>query len=402
MSLDYRTRSDADVADIEINAFFSDTFPGLLERASPCIGPWLADNTPNAISIDCGEHKWHLFIVDGQVQIEHGLGEAGLWITLSASEFSGLVNDLYTPMTFFVSGTLNIQRGEMTDFLDWWLIIRAVVDHRPIHIPGAIEFRDRRGNQLKIDQSFTLQDSPEDMRHFLDTAGFLHIRNVFSEAEMAILSADIDKFHGQYYEGDDNSWWATTKSGDRRLVRMQRFDQYSVATRSILEDPRFRQLGEISGDGHTHCGLEGNAIEALIKPLDVVKGISDLPWHKDCSLGRHSYECCSLTVGISVTGGGEDSGQLRVIAGSHRALMWPSLIDKAEKYGLPVIDLPTATGDVTVHLSCTHHMAQAPTAKERRVMYTSFRLPSVNVDSSIESRARINQARELAYKTVSQ
>ena len=48
-----------------------------------------------------------------------------------------------------------------------------------------------------------------------------------------------------------------------------------------------------------------------------MKGISDVPWHKDCSLGRHSYECCSLTVGISVTGADAESGQLRVVAGSH-------------------------------------------------------------------------------------
>jgi ectoine hydroxylase-related dioxygenase (phytanoyl-CoA dioxygenase family) len=183
---------------------------------------------------------------------------------------------------------------------------------------------------------------------------------------------------------------------------LQGFDERSAATRELLTDPRFKKIGDISADGHVHTGLEGNAIEALIKPLDVVQGISDLPWHKDCSLGRHSFECCSLTVGISVTGAGEDSGQLRVIAGSHRALMWPSLLSKPEQYGLPIVELPTKTGDVTVHLSCTHHMSQAPTARERRVMYTSFRLPSVSVDSSNESRTRINQARELAYKTVSQ
>ena len=39
-----------------------------------------------------------------------------------------------------------------------------------------------------------------------------------------------------------------------------------------------------------------------MKPIGIVEGISDVPWHKDCSLGRHSYRCCSLTVGISVTG----------------------------------------------------------------------------------------------------
>jgi hypothetical protein len=216
------------------------------------------------------------------------------------------------------------------------------------------------------------------------------------------VSQDIDTYQDRYFEGDERSWWATTGDGARRLVRLQSFDQHSAATRSILADPRFRRIGEISGDGHEHRGLEGNAIEALIKPLNVVEGISDLPWHKDCSLGRHSYECCSLTVGISVTGAGANSGQLRVIAGSHRALMWPALLSRPERHGLPVVELPTRTGDITAHLSCTHHMSEAPTARERRVMYTSFRLPSVNVDSSNAARARINRAREGAYKTVSQ
>jgi hypothetical protein len=402
MAVDYRSRSDADITDIDITDFFSQLLPGLLETAAPHVQPWLALNSPGDMSIECEGVLWHLAAKGGRIQFNQGVSKAGLLVKLTASEFSGLVNDLYTPMTFFVGGSLNILRGEMADFLDWWLIIRAVVDQRPIHIPHDMEFLDRNDEQLKLNHSFKLDDSLEDMRHFLQTAGFLHIAGVFSDAEMAAISTDIDEYQVEYYEGDDRSWWASTKNGERRLVRLQRFDEFSAATRALLADPRFKKIGDISGDGHTHCGLEGNAIEALIKPLDVVQGISDLPWHKDCSLGRHSYECCSLTIGISVTGASADSGQLRVIAGSHRALMWPALISKPEQYGLPVVELPTRTGDITAHLSCTHHMAQAPTARERRVMYTGFRLPSVSVDSSIESRARINQARELAYKTVSQ
>jgi len=132
-----------------------------------------------------------------------------------------------------------------------------------------------------------------------------------------------------------------------------------------------------------------------------VKGISDLPWHKDCSLGRHSYDCCSLTVGISVTGAGPGSGQLHVLAGSHRALMWPALIDTA-RYDFADIPLPTTTGDVTVHLSCTAHMSEAPTERERRVMYTSFRLPACNTEAAEASLQRISAVREGAYTTVSQ
>ena len=108
-----------------------------------------------------------------------------------------------------------------------------------------------------------------------------------------------------------------------------------------------------------------------------------------------------MTVGISVTGADAASGQIRVIAGSHRVLMWPGMLRDAEAFGLPIVDLPTATGDVTIHLSCTHHMAQAPTSGERRVLYTGFRFPSVDVGSSDAARARVNRARESAHKHIS-
>lgn len=402
MTVDYRTRNDNEVTETHIGKFLSDAFPALLESAQMYIEPWLTTHHPQAMSIDCEGECWQLSATAQTIETRQGIGDAGLLVQLTASEFSGLVNDLYTPMTFFAGGTLNIQRGSLEDFLDWWMLLRAVIDQRPIHIPGDVSFTDAAGKPLNLKRAFCLDDAPEDMRHFLETTGFLHIANVFTETEMEDISADIDRYQDRYQEGDNNSWWATTQNGERRLVRLQRFDQVSAATQALLQDPRFQKIGSITNDRHVHSGLEGNAIEALVKPLDVVKGISDLPWHKDCSLGRHSYECCSLTVGISVTGADAQSGQLRVIAGSHKALMWPALIQDPEIYGLPVVDLPTSTGDVTVHLSCTHHMAQAPTASERRVMYTSFRLPSVAIDSCIESRARINRAREMAYKTVSQ
>jgi ectoine hydroxylase-related dioxygenase (phytanoyl-CoA dioxygenase family) len=136
-----------------------------------------------------------------------------------------------------------------------------------------------------------------------------------------------------------------------------------------------------------------------VKPLGVVQGISDVPWHKDCSLGSHSYRCCSLTVGISVTGADAGSGQLRVVAGSHRALVWPAFVRRG--LDLPQVDLPTGTGDVTVHLSCTLHMSQPPEVRERRVLYTDFSLPT---DEGVRSpnEAVLRRIREGAPTTVSQ
>ena len=145
---------------------------------------------------------------------------------------------------------------------------------------------------------------------------------------------------------------------------------------------------------------EGNRVEALVKPIGVVEGISDLPWHKDCSLGRHSYQCCGLTVGISVTGADERSGQLAVVAGSHRALVQPAFARPV--WGLPEIGLPTRTGDVTVHTSCTMHMSYPPIDRERRVMYTGFSLPPRSGDGARTGVDRLSRVREQAYRVVSQ
>jgi len=239
------------------------------------------------------------------------------------------------------------------------------------------------------------------MTWFLSQAGFLHLQGVFTEAEMAAVSADMDAQFPSYTKGDGRSWWARTADGADRLVRMQGFDQRSPATAALLADERLRRIAVLPAAGHQHRGAgHANAIEALVKPIGVVQGISDVPWHKDCGLGRHSYDCCAMTVGISVTGADADSGQLRVLAGSHRALIWPAR--RQPDVDLPDLPLPTATGDVTVHLSCTMHMAQPPVTRERRVMYTSFALPARDAAARAGRQQLVDEIREVAPQTVSQ
>ncbi len=81
--------------------------------------------------------------------------------------------------------------------------------------------------------------------------------------------------------------------------------------------------------------------------------------------------------------------------------MWPAPVLQPG-LDLPVVDLATRTGDITVHLSCTLHMAQPPVATPRRVMYTSFGLPSLAPEAAAEARQRIGAIRESAPATVSQ
>ena len=117
----------------------------------------------------------------------------------------------------------------------------------------------------------------------------------------------------------------------------------------------------------------------------MVEGISDVSWHKDCSMGGHSRGCCSLTVGISVTGAGRENGELGVVAGSHRANVPVLGVDGLD---LPRVPLPTRTGDVTVHCSCTLHMSRPPVSAERRVVYTGFGLAPRPGDRPRRARPR--------------
>ena len=322
-------------------------------------------------------------------------------IVLDDDGLTDLVHDVRGAMGFFTGGALDMPRGRLEDFLDWSVILRSLIDGRPVHRSGAVEFRDRDGEPLDLHRTFRPDDDPAEVSHFLGEAGYLHIAGVFTEDEMAEVSADMDRALPLYEPDDGRSWWARTAGGEHRAVRLQYFQEHSAMTTALLTDERFLAIGRLTADGHVPRDPKPGspAVEALVKPIGIVEGISDVPWHKDCSLGRHSYRCCSLTVGVSVTGADAVSGQLRVVAGSHRALIQPAFVRR--DLDLPIIDLPTQTGDVTVHLSCTMHMSQPPVERERRVMYTGFGLPDEG-GTSKETERRLRAIREGAYKTVSQ
>jgi Phytanoyl-CoA dioxygenase (PhyH) len=401
MSVDVRTRDDGPSPALDAERFFRETLPGALDANRAGIAPGAARLRLRPLAIETPDARATLFWRDDRAEVVPGADrdESVVW-RLTAEAFADLVADQSTPMAMFSSGKLAVSGAGLTELLDWWLVLRAALDGRAIHTPGSVSFRARDGSPLDLDRAFASDDDPEEMSHFLHEAGFLHLRSWLACDRMDQISADMDAAVGDYRDGDGNSWWVTTRDGARRCVRMQCFDAKSPATSELLEDPAFVRIGELTGDGHRgQQGLVGNRVEALFKPIGVTQGISDVPWHKDCSLGRHSYDCSNLTTGISVTGATEDSGQLRVRPGSHRALCWPAFAQPG--LDLPDRPLPTEKGDITVHLSCTLHMAQPPIARERRVLYTGFRLPDRSADAA-RARQKLRAVREAAPVTVSQ
>jgi len=396
MSVDLRTRVDSERqqgAPVEAGRFFRETLPPLLDAHRDHIAPGARELVLKDLCIETEGEPWTLAWREDRVEVAPGRrGRAR--VRLSVEQLSDIVDDQSTPVALMSNALLDMPEGSLPDFLNWWLVLRAALDGRRIHAPGDVAFEG------ELRRSFTPDDSDEEMRAFLEQAGYLHIRGLFSEDEMAAIAADFPVAVPHYEKGDPRGWWATTKDGTEHLVRMEGFERFSRATADLLADERFARLGRIPGVGH-EPRKAGSRCGALTKPIGVVKGISDVPWHKDCSLGRHSYECCSLTVGISVTGADAESGQLRVVPGTHRALVWPA---PCVQPGLDLapLDLPTQTGDVTVHLSCTQHMSQPPVRRTRQVLYTGFALRPADPATAEAGRRRLQAVRSKTHTSVSQ
>lgn len=395
MSVDVRTRVDGPVPPVNARDWFAG-LPTLAAMAADRIEPGAAELAPRPVTIVVdGDACCSLAFEEGAVVVRPGVTSERRWL-VTGEELTDLVHDIQTPMSFLSGGTLAVEGGvRLEDTLDWWVILRAILDGQIVHTTGAVTFEHELGATFGA-------DAPDDeLAAYLTDAGYLHVAGVFTAEEMAQVSVDMDAAAPTYSDGDGNSWWARTADGTNRLVRMQRFQEHSPTVLSLLLDDRLQRFARLTGDGHAGRALRkgSNMCEALVKPIGVVEGISDVPWHKDCSLGRHSYRCSSLTLGISVTGADETCGQLRVVAGSHRAHIQPAFVRRG--LDLPIVDLPTATGDVTVHLSCTMHMAQPPVTSERRVLYTGFDLPPQG-EPNVEALAKLAAIREGAHRTVSQ
>jgi hypothetical protein len=260
MSVDLRTRVDTEQAPVDAGQLFRETLPARFDAHRALIAPGAAGLDLVDFCFETEGEPVTLCWREDRARIHPGR-HGQARVRLTAEQLSDIANDQSTPVALMSNVLLDMPEGGLPHFLDWWLVLRAALDGRRIHAAGDVEI----------------------------------------DAQLA-----------------------ETHDGQEHLVRMEGFDRYSETATGLIQDRRFLRIATIPGCGHVPYRKPGQRVSALSKPIGVVKGISDVPWHKDCSLGRHSYECCNLTVGISVNGADAESGQLRVVPGTHRALVWPA------------------------------------------------------------------------------
>ncbi len=386
-SVDQRCRWQRDIRDFELDELIDSVFVAAIANHGELAGHGVEVMSQPDLGLVADGREISLRLVSGALRLAQGLGNSALVAELNTDALSDLVQDRQSTMGLAMTSRVKILRGSLDDWIRWEPVLRALFEGRPVYEPGAVVLRDLNDDRLDLERVFTLGDDLEEMSNFLSQAGFLHLRGVFDEVEMASVGSDIDDAVKSAEPDSSDYWWCTNTDGDQLAVRVLNFQDRSSQAAELIADERIAWVGSITGDGH----LTPKSCEGLVKPLDVVSGLSDLPWHKDCGQGLHSYKCNSLTVGVSVTGADRVSGALGVVPGSNRANTVPSMRDRT--LDLKSRLLETDVGDLTVHCSDTLHRAYPPSRRSRKVVYTSLSLPPQPGDTETPNRRYSRSAR---------
>jgi hypothetical protein len=389
--VDTRKRNLTSIVPIDPNEFWHTTWPRQLERNGKRAGADATRLDVQPLALKVGDQVCTIMVQAGQVAVVAGQ-HAALLIELDQGAFSEWVQDQRSALGLLVAQRVKGDAASCQMFCAWEAVLRSILDGRSVYQSGDIALRAPDGSDLNLEQTFRLNDNPLLAAHFLAETGFLILKDVFAEEEMAQMDAEFKVAVDNARPGDGESWWAGTRNGERYPCRILNLTRKSPCIRSMLEDPNFLLIGQLLGIGHVPGDPFGEhfsdpSVEGLVKRVDSVEGLSCLPWHKDCGRGGHSLFCSGLTVGICLTPIDKAHGGLDFYAGSHRSNIAQSQIDAG--LDLPLFRPTAARGDVTVHLSCTLHRSTHPGAKERRVIYTGFALPPRPGDHAVRKERNV-------------
>ena len=281
-------------------------------------------------------------------------------IELAQSAWEGLVQELEAPAGLLYAGRLRCLRGEGMDAMAWEPALRAMyAGVPPWDAAEAAGLRVRLGGPLDPEATFTAASDPADMAHFLASAGYLLVREVFRPDEVAGFLDEAAVLAREAAKGDKLSWWCKDARGVERLCRVTRAAS-QPRLGALPRDPRVLSLAGLAEQRLEHKRGEGDGVTIIWKIPGVSEGMGDLPWHRDCGMGGHAAMCPTLICSIFLTEASPETGELVFLPGSTRrsAIQVGDTRDPRSPRGAHFHARP---GDVSLHYGDTLHAAPPPT-----------------------------------------
>jgi ectoine hydroxylase-related dioxygenase (phytanoyl-CoA dioxygenase family) len=354
------TSLDAAHALVDFDEFHTDELPRRL-AAGHGVGAHddIVEIGPIALRVAGATSSYSYVPRDGSIEIVPGDDEARAVIELDAESFDGLARDLDTLPGLLYRGKIAAVRGNPRRVLRWEAAMRAMYHGLPIFDPEHADLRDEHGVELDPTATFTLTDDPAPAASFLKTMGYVVMKDVFSPDEVAAMLAATERLKDTAVEGDEGSWWGRNRDGDALLTRVIDAGREPIF-RDLYDDPRVNALAALSDLDLVPRGRNRDDIVTVLWKLpDMVEGLGDLPWHRDCGMGGHAVICPRLIATICLTDGSAEAGELRVLPGSWRGSV--NFMKPDDPEAPQGVGLATSAGDVSLHYSDSMHASMAPT-----------------------------------------
>jgi hypothetical protein len=356
-------------------AFHRTELPALVAKYGHLVVADLRGVAPIAFRVEDGTaFTW--CATDEGVEVADGTIEAVTVIELSERTFSEFLNELITASGAVRTGRAEVTQGTLAGWQRWEPAIQSLCSGREIYTAAVRStLVDRNGSALDLQRAFSADEDTEEMRYFLDAAGYLHVKKVFTSAEIARYAAEVEHVRARTTPGDPFSWWSVNADGGEVVTRINYLGRYSSVLDQLCYDPRLLHYAGVANANMRVCNDRLDGPMVFIKNSNVVRGNGDLGWHVDDGIGGHPVMCPLVQAGIQLDHANPANGQLLVLAGSHRYTKhW---IQWGEERDLPAVALETEPGDLTIHYGDTMHTTPPPTADGagRRALYYKFAEP---------------------------
>lgn len=307
-----------------------------------------------------------------------GEADASTVLELGVEAWQGLVHELEAPAGLLYAGRVRCVRGNAVDFMAWESGLRALYNGRPPYDPERLELTDRAGMRLDVNRTFSYGADRQDIADFLRVAGYLFVRAVFGADEVAGFLADAEELRREARQGDKLSWWGKNAAGETVLCRVTRGNA-KPHLGSLRSDTRILALKDLADERLVYKRGEGEGVAVIYKQPDMIEGLGNLPWHRDCGMGGHAVMCPTLVASVYLTEASPESGELCMLPGSKNAAF--NAHDPVPRGDLRSAHFHALPGDVSLHYSDTVHAAPPPTARGRTNYRTSAVLTFARPDA---------------------
>jgi ectoine hydroxylase-related dioxygenase (phytanoyl-CoA dioxygenase family) len=299
---------------------------------------------------------------DSGIDITPGDDSADTVIEMDLDTWQGLVHELEAPAGLLYARRVCCVRGDAIDLMAWESALRALYNGRPPYDPTNQALTDRSGRTLDPQATFTLASDREQMTDFLRTAGYLFVRDVFRSAELAAFRQEAQQLQREARQGDKLSWWGKNTAGADVLCRVTRGVAKPLLA-TLPADARLHSLKDLADASLVYRKGEGQGVAVIYKRPNMIEGLSDLPWHRDCGMGGHAVMCPILQASVYLTAATPETGELAMLPGSHRTSF--NAHDRRCDPAVHAAHFNARPGDVSLHYSDTVHAAPPPADAQR-------------------------------------